>query len=143
MFDEFFPSLKEGHEFSTTRFLNNASRVPDLFKSGFTSVDVKESDTKFEVIVDVPGFSKKEITLTVDEGLLIIEAKKESSKEEKDDGGKFIRKERSFGEIKRSIFLGKEIDEDAIAAKLENGVLTVNVPKAAVEEKELKKIKIN
>lgn len=102
-------------------------------ESNYPQVDVKEADGKYEVVVDVPGFSKDDIQVDFKDGYLSISGKKEESSETSEDEGHYIRKERSFGSFKRSFYVG-DVDDQAIKGNFKDGVLQLTVPKP--EEKE-------
>lgn len=91
--------------------------------------DVKETAESFEISIDVPGIEKKDVTLEFEDGYLTVTAKRENETAEKDANGDYIRRERFTGSFSRSYYVG-EVDKAAIKAKLENGVLTVLLPKA-------------
>ena len=98
--------------------------------------DIKETENNYVLEVDLPGFDKKDITLELDNGYLSISAKREHKVEENNEKkGNFIRRERSFGQFSRSFYVG-DIKEEDIDAKLENGILTIKLPKE--EKKEVK-----
>ncbi len=102
-------------------------------ESNYPQVDVKEANGQYEVVVDVPGFSKEDIQVDFKDGYLSISGKKEESSETSEDEGHYIRKERSFGSFKRSFYVG-EVDEQAIKGNFKDGVLQLTVPKP--EEKD-------
>ena len=91
--------------------------------------DVKETDTGYEVDIDLPGFKKDEINAQLDNGYLTISAAKGLDKDEKDKKGKYIRKERYAGAMSRSFYVGKAVEKEDIKAKFEDGVLKISVPK--------------
>ena len=101
--------------------------------------DVRETDSGYEVDIDLPGFKKDEINAQLDNGYLTISASKGLDKEEKNKEGKYIRKERYEGSCNRSFYVGDAITQDDIKAKFEDGVLKISVPKKEakpqVEEK--------
>ena len=100
--------------------------------------DVKETDNGYEVAVDLPGFKKDEIRLELNDGYLTISAEKGLDKDEKDKNDKYIRRERYAGSMSRSFYVGDSLTEKDIHARYENGILTLDVPKAeekAVPEK--------
>ena len=101
--------------------------------------DVKETDTGYEVDIDLPGFKKDEINAQLDNGYLTISAAKGLDKDEKDKKGKYIRKERYAGSMSRSFYVGEDITEDEISAKFENGILQLKVPKKDGQSAENKK----
>ncbi len=100
-------------------------------KRGTMRTDIKETDGGYELSVDVPGFEKKDIGVTLKDGYLTIEAKRE---EKQEDGKKILRRERCFS-CSRSYYVGDAITQNDVKAKYDGGVLTVLVPKK--QEKEL------
>ena len=101
--------------------------------------DVKETDTGYEVDIDLPGFKKDEINAQLDNGYLTISAAKGLDKDEKDKKGKYIRKERYAGAMSRSFYVGEGITQDDIKAKYEDGILRLSVPKKEAKAVENKK----
>ena len=93
------------------------------------STDVKEFEDHYELDMELPGFAKEDVKAELKDGYLTISAKHDESKDEKNEEGKFIRKERYYGESKRSFYVGKNIHKDDIKANFENGILKLNVPK--------------
>ena len=91
--------------------------------------DIKENDNNFELEIDLPGFKKDNIKMSIDDGYLTINAKQEDNKDEKDKHGKYVRRERYFGECSRSFYIGDDIKEEDIKAKYKNGTLRVEIPK--------------
>ncbi|MDO4528957.1 MAG: Hsp20/alpha crystallin family protein [Lachnospiraceae bacterium] len=91
--------------------------------------DVHEHDTGYEIDIDLPGFKKDEIQLSLENGYLLVEASKGLDKDEKDKKGKLIRQERYAGAMQRSFYVGEEVTEEDIKAKYEDGVLKLSVPK--------------
>ena len=101
--------------------------------------DVKETDTGYEVDIDLPGFKKDEINAQLDNGYLTISAAKGLDKEEKDKKGKYIRKERYAGAMSRSFYVGEGVTQEDIKAKYEDGILRLSVPKKEAKAVENKK----
>ena len=101
--------------------------------------DVKETDTGYEVDIDLPGFKKDEINALLDNGYLTISAAKGLDKDEKDKKGKYIRKERYAGAMSRSFYVGEGITQEDIKAKYEDGILRLSVPKKEAKAVENKK----
>ena len=102
-------------------------------ESNYPQVDVKEVEGQYEVVVDVPGFAKEDISVDFKDGYLTISGKKEQSSETTEEEGHYIRKERSFGSFKRSFYIG-DVDDQAIKGNFKDGVLRLAVPKPAVKE---------
>ena len=101
--------------------------------------DIKETDNGYELIVDLPGFTKDEVQATLENGYLTISAAKGLDKDEEDKKGKYIRKERYAGTMQRSFYVGDAITHEDIKAKFENGILSLTIPKKDAKAVETKK----
>ena len=91
--------------------------------------DVRETDSGYEVDVDLPGFKKDEISAKLDNGYLTISAAKGLDKENNKENGKYIRRERYVGSMSRSFYVGEDVTQEDIKAKFEDGILKLSVPK--------------
>ena len=92
--------------------------------------DVRETDSSYELDIDLPGFKKDEVTAKLENGYLTISASKGLNKDEKDkENGKYIRRERYAGAVSRSFYVGEHIRQEDIHAKFEDGILKLTVPK--------------
>ena len=100
--------------------------------------DIKETDAGFELDIDLPGYKKEDVQAELKDGYLTISAKTNTTREEKDENGKYIRKERYSGSCSRSFYVGEQLEQEDIKAGFEDGILKVMVPKKeakpAVEE---------
>ena len=101
--------------------------------------DVKETDSGYEVDIDLPGFKKDEINVQLDNGYLSISASKGLDKEEKNKEGKYIRKERYAGAMSRSFYVGDALTQEDIKAKYESGILRLSIPKKEAKQVEATK----
>ncbi len=91
-------------------------------------VDISEKKDRFEITAELPGVEKKDIQLTLDNGMLSITAEaRQETRDERD--GKLIRQERRYGKFVRSFDLGTAVKEKDIDAKFKDGILTLMVPK--------------
>lgn len=103
---------------------------------GLMRTDVKEDEKGYEVHIDLPGFKKEDVTASLKDGYLTVEA---SRSHESEEGKKFLRRERYVGQVSRSFYVGDLLTEEDIKAKFENGVLMLTIPKKEevpkVEEK--------
>ena len=97
--------------------------------------DIREKDNAYLVDIDLPGYEKGDIKISVEDGYLTVSAKKESNDEEKDDKGNFIRRERYSGECSRSFYVGEDIEAEDVKASFKNGILTLDIPKKDEEKK--------
>ena len=95
--------------------------------------DVKETETGYEVDIDLPGFKKDEINAKLDNGYLTISAAKGLDKDEQDKNGKYIRRERYAGSMSRSFYVGEGVTQDDVHAKFEDGILRLSLPKKDVK----------
>lgn len=91
--------------------------------------DVKETEGAYRIAIELPGFDKSEISAELENGYLTVTASKGLDKDEQDDNGKYIRRERYAGAMRRSFFVGEGVQQEDIRAKYENGVLQLEVPK--------------
>ena len=91
--------------------------------------DIRETDKAYEVCIDLPGFKKDEITAHIENGYLVVSAAKGLNKDEKNDEGKYIRRERYTGSMSRSFYVGNAITEKEVTAKFEDGILKLTIPK--------------
>jgi len=111
------------------------------------AVNIIESEDAFNIEVALPGISKKDVSIDVDEKLLTIsrevKEEKEEKKEEDENSVKFTRKEFSFTSFKRTFTLPDSIDTNSISASAKDGILVINLPKKE-ESKAIKRtIKIS
>ena len=96
--------------------------------------DVREKDNAYELDVDLPGFKKDEITVDLKDGYLTIGASKGLDRDQSDENGKYIRRERYAGVCSRSFYVGENVRPEEIGAKYEDGILRLSVPKADRKE---------
>lgn len=103
--------------------------------------DIKENDTGYELEMDLPGFKKDEVKVSLNDGYLTITAAKGLDMDEQEkETGKYIRKERFAGACERSFYVGDELTEEDIKAKFKHGILKLTIPKkeakAAIDNKQ-------
>ena len=91
--------------------------------------DVKEHDDKYEVDIELPGFKKEDVKAELKDGYLTINALKEVNNEQKNENGKYVRRERYTGNMSRSFYVGEKVTQEEIHAKFEDGVLKLQIPK--------------
>lgn len=100
--------------------------------SAFLPVDIERTDNALVIHASVPGFKPEEVNVTVENGVLTIEAQHSQEQETKERN--YIRRERFHGRLYRQIALGEGVDENGATATFSNGVLTVTVPLLAKPE---------
>ncbi len=132
-----FEELKRMQE-RITRLLEEFDRFSAIPTEVSVPVDIIDEEDKIKVIADLPGFSKEDIEIYLEDGDLVIKAERKEEIEEK--GKNYIRQERRFGEIYRRIALPEEVDAEKIKAKYNNGVLEIELPKTTKKERKVIKI---
>lgn len=109
-------------------------------RSGFMKTDIQETENEYTIEMDIPGYNKEDIKISVDDQYLTISVNRETKIEEQEKD-KYIRRERTVQSGNRSFYVG-EVEESDIKAKFNNGVLTVNIPKKDVKQETKKIIEI-
>ena len=108
-------------------------RTPIAYRSArkarIPAVDVAETATAYQVNAELPGIRKEALDVTVDDGVLTIQAERNDNQEQTENG-QLIRQERSYGKFVRSLHLGQNVDEETITAEYRDGVLHITLPKA-------------
>ena len=130
-----FQELNELQNRLSTLFGRRSSS--ELAESGWTAdwapaVDIAEDDQEFLITADLPDVKKEDVKVTCEDGLLTISGERKHESEEKDKKKKYHRIERSYGSYTRSFRVPSEVDQKAVKARFDNGVLKVHLPK--VEE---------
>ena len=101
--------------------------------------DIRDTDSTYELDIDMPGFKKEDIKAQLKDGYLTISASTSANNDEQDKDGRYIRRERYAGSCSRSFYVGEGVKEEEIRAKFENGILKLSIPKVEnkpqVEEK--------
>ncbi len=124
---DFFSDVFDGF------FAPNIARTHDNMRT-----DVKETEKAYELFVDMPGFEKKDISVELKDGYLTVSA----SKQEKEEDGKYVRRERSYS-CSRSYYVGDSVTENDVKAKYSNGTLNLFVPKKEIKQIQSKNIEID
>ncbi|HHX69288.1 MAG TPA: Hsp20/alpha crystallin family protein [Gallicola sp.] len=119
-FDDFYDLMDQFFNEGTlpTRFNNEP-----LFK-----VDIQDLEDEYLVEADLPGYDKKEINIRLDDGKLTISVNKDEEVDKSDEKKNYIHKERKTSSMSRSMYFDN-IDEENLKAKLDNGVLKIEIPK--------------
>ena len=104
------------------------------------SIDVRETETEFVVEAELPGMDEKDVSVTLNNGVLTLKGEKKSEREEKQDDYHLM--ERSYGSFQRSFRLADAVDPDKVKASFDKGVLKVSMPKRPEAVKAEKRIPI-
>ena len=123
LFDDWFgfPTERDFRNIERKLYGKNAAHV--------MKTDVTEHDDHYEIAIDLPGFKKEDVTIDLENGYLTVGAAKGVDKDENNKEGKLIRQERYSGAMQRSFYVGENVTEEDIKAKMEHGVLTLTIPK--------------
>jgi HSP20 family protein len=119
--------------------------TPSLFgrmrtgNGAWPNVEVSETDKEIRVTAEVPGLEENDIEVLLEDGVLTLRGEKKSEAE--DNSRQFS--ERYYGRFERRLALGREVEQDNVAATFKNGVLTVTLPKTAKAQANAKRIAIN
>ena len=145
-FDRIFDGLYRPSRTRASQF--NGDNTPDNSAANSTTantgvraprVDILEREGSYELIAELPGVGKNDISVTVEDAVLTIEASVEHTGQEQGqeqeqvqeaETGKWLRRERHTGKYLRSFKLGEDIDSAEIKASFNDGLLTLQVPKA-------------
>ena len=103
--------------------------------------DIRDAGDKYILAAELPGFDKEDVSLDLKDGILTITAEHTENNDQKDDNGSYIRRERRYGSFRRS-FDVTGIDENAISASYNNGILELSLPKAQQTLPEARRIPI-
>ncbi len=117
LFDDFMDAFPFGG-------YRNTSSYGNLMKT-----DIRDTDQGYELDIDMPGFSKEDIKAELKDGYLTVKAQSSQNRDEKDENGRYIRRERYSGSCQRSFYVGEGITQEDIKARFENGILRLSVPK--------------
>ena len=128
LFDDFFNDFDED-------FFGKKNPLYGKHARNMMKTDVRETDTTYEVDIDLPGFKKEDINVNYENVYFKIYTRKVLDKNEKDEEVHYIRQERYVGNMTRSFYLG-DIPKEDIKAKYEGGVLRLSVPKADMKQVE-------
>jgi HSP20 family protein len=103
------------------------------------NVDIQRRNDSIRLYVELPGMSKDDVTIKLETGILTISGERRPPSEE--ERAKYVRMERCYGGFCRSFSMNDQIDQDRIAARMDNGILTIELPLKA--ENRAKQIEIS
>lgn len=136
--------------------LNRNSWMPEVFNDFFSNdfmtranatapaINVKESDREYTVELAAPGLKKEDFNVNIDrDGNLHIHMESKNESKEEDKKSHYLRREFSYSKFEQTLLLPDDVDKDGIEAKVNDGVLTVSLPKLEkVAEKTVKQIEV-
>ena len=114
--------------------LRSNNWMPSVFNDLF-AINVKESDKAYTVELAAPGMKKEDFNVHInDEGNLVVKMENKQEKKEEDKNTRYLRREFSYSKFEQTLILPDDVKREDISARVDNGVLTVDLPKI-VEEK--------
>ncbi|RHM63106.1 Hsp20/alpha crystallin family protein [Coprobacillus sp. AF33-1AC] len=135
LFDDWFDDFDN-------EFFGKKNPLYGKHSKNMMKTDVRETDHSYELDMDLPGFKKEDISISLENGYLTIATNKGIDKEEKNKEGQYIRKERYVGSMARSFYVGENVRNEDIEASYEDGILRLTVPKKELETQDTKYITI-
>lgn len=134
MNDTMFSDLFDDPFFEGWRNMDRAAACDPNMSAGMMSTDVRETDKGYMVDIDMPGFKKDDISLDLQNGYLTVSAHRNSSHEDKDDNGRWLRRERYAGSCSRSFYVGEDVKDSDIHASYKDGTLYLEMPKPEAQQ---------
>ncbi len=126
LLDDFF----EGFPFYDEKAVHKAERkLYGRKASRMMKTDIKEMEDGYQLEMDLPGFHKEDIQISLENGYLTVEAEKGTEPVEEKKNARYIRRERYSGACARSFYVGEDIDREDVKAEFKHGILKLFVPK--------------
>jgi HSP20 family protein len=122
-------------QFEQLNFEKLFNEIPinvDLLFSRFPKVDLMENNNSVNIIVELPGVSKNDVKIVLENNVLTLSGEKKNKVEEKDNV-KIVTNERTFGKFERKFELPEDINPDDVKANFENGLLNISIAKLVPE----------
>lgn len=117
------------NDFFNTDFMPKASATAP-------AINVMESDSDYTVELAAPGLKKDDFKVDInDEGNLVIKMEQKAENKEEDKSRHYLRREFSYSKYEQTLILPDDVEKELITAKVDNGVLTVDLPKTAAAQK--------
>ncbi len=137
LFDNF---MNDFSFYNDAPFENVEKKLYGHHAKNVMKTDIKETYEGYELEIDLPGFTKDEVKVSLDNGYMTVSAAKGLDKDEQEKkSGKYIRRERYAGACERSFYVGDEITEEDVKGEFKHGMLKLFIPKKeakpAVEQK--------
>lgn len=133
---ELFQMFRNDADFD---LFDDVFNVPMFGRETLMRTDVKQCDGKYIMNMDLPGYNKEDIHISLNDGNLTVSAEHHGSKDEKDNDGNVIRQERFSGSCSRTFFVGRNVQESDVHASYNNGTLSIEVPDEEKKEIENRK----
>jgi HSP20 family protein len=141
-------TIKIMEEKSMLPIMHRNQWLPEVFNDFFNTdfmpkvnatapaINVKESDKDYQVELAAPGLKKEDFSVNInDDGNLVIKMEKKEENKEENKASHYLRREFSFSKYEQTLILPDDVEKEEIRAKMENGVLTIDLPKMVVSQK--------
>ena len=128
--------------------MNRSQWLPEVFNDFFNTdfmpkasatapaINVIESDKDYTVELAAPGMKKEDFKVNInDDGNLVIKMEQKKEQNEEDKSRHYLRREFSYGKFEQTLLLPDDVEKDQIAARVEHGVITIDLPKIAAAQK--------
>lgn len=139
--EDLFDELMRDFPFYDDRDMKKTERkLYGHHSKNLMKTDIKETDSAYELEMDLPGFTKDEIQVSLEDGYLTVSAEKGLDKDAKEEKtGRYIRRERYAGACQRTFYVGEDLTKEEIKGAFQHGILKLTIPKKeakpAVEQK--------
>lgn len=127
--------------FDWNSMLDNFIYDQPLCNTSSPVVDIREDEKGYQMEVEIPGLSEKDIELKVEENLLTLSTRKVEKKEEKSNG--YLLRERRNREFRRSFVLPEDVEREGITADFKNGLLNISLPKKEKARPKMIEVKVS
>ena len=127
MNDTMFSDLFDDPFFEGWR--NTDNTMSAAMPANMMTTDVRETDKGYAVDIDMPGFKKEDIAVELKNGYLTVSAHRDTHHDEKNDNGRWLRRERYVGSCSRSFYVGENVKDTDIHASYKDGTLCLELPK--------------
>ncbi len=128
LFDNFFREF----DFAPSSLARSSSFIPRM--------DITGNDKEYKISAELPGLSKENVDIELNEDMLTVKGEKKSEIKEEESGRYHV--ERSYGTFSRTVRLPNDIDVDSVSADFKDGVLNITLPKSKEAKEKSKKIQI-
>lgn len=121
----FMPTLRRDEDYD---LFDDVFNAPFFGKEALMKTDITEKDGKYHLAMELPGYNKEDVKISLYNGDLTIEASRNSTNDEKDAKGNVVRQERYTGSCTRTFYVGEDVKETDIHAGFKDGILEIEVP---------------
>lgn len=122
-------------------FFNDFRMVTPNTANSLMKTDITETENSYKLAVELPGYDKDDVKVSIEDGYLLIEAETRIENDEKDNDDKFLKRERYYGSMKRSYYVGN-VEIDDVKGSFDKGILNLEVPKEVKKVPEKKYLEL-